>query len=298
MTATPQAPAPFAARLCPAPVGGGLRDPDWWIWCGSSTRDDDGRYHLFASRWPRSYPWFTIGLTYEHPVIPPEELSNNNRWDSFARCVWWRLRIGMATAPHPAGPWSRPQRPTLAPRGIGPEEGFWDWGVVTNPAPFIGADGALYVGFRTTPDGNLGLARAETPESPFERIGDGPLLPEGFYVEDIAIWWNGSVCELLGKDGSGHYTGRRNALMHCWSPDLRDWRVAASPLVLDRAIRYEDGRTIPYARVERATVLLEDGRPRCLHCAVADGMHDLDDSLAGGYLGWRGSWNAGIPLRG
>jgi rubrerythrin len=52
-------PRPFASRLCPAPVGGGLRDPDWWIWCGSSTRDDEGRYHLFASRWPRSYPWFT-----------------------------------------------------------------------------------------------------------------------------------------------------------------------------------------------------------------------------------------------
>jgi hypothetical protein len=88
----------------------------------------------------------------------------------------------MASAPHPAGPWSRPAVPTLAPRGIGPEEGFWDWGVVTNPAPFIGADGAIYLGFRTTPAGRIGLARASTPDHPFELVGNGPILPEGFYV--------------------------------------------------------------------------------------------------------------------
>ena len=125
---------------------------------------------------------------------------------------------------------------------------------------------------------------------------DGPILPEGSYVEDITIWLNGSAYEMLGKDGDGHYTGRRHALLHCWSPDLRDWRLASAPLVLDRAIPYVGGRTVSYARVERATVLLEDGRPRCLYCAVADGVLAPANSPTGGYLGWRGSWNVGIPL--
>jgi len=340
------APLPFASRLQPTLPDGGFRDPDWWIWCGSCTRNRDGLYHLFSSRWPRTYPWFTgylsrsevvrataerpegpfefqevvlpprhpsiwdgrithnpavirwrdkwllfyIGLTFEHPVIAPEELSDNNEWDSFARCVWWRLRIGMAVADDPAGPWSRPDEPTFAPRGINADDGYWDYGVVTNPAPFIGHDGAIYFGFRTTPDGHLGIARAETPDDPFELIVDGPILPKGYYVEDITIWWNGSVYEILGKDGSGHYTGIEHALMHGWSPDLHDWRIADQPLVLNREIEYANGETVQYAKVERASVMIEDGKPHALFCAVADGPRNTT------YLNWHGAWNVGIPL--
>jgi hypothetical protein len=31
---------------------------DYWVWGGSVTRGDDGRYHMFASRWPRRLPFF------------------------------------------------------------------------------------------------------------------------------------------------------------------------------------------------------------------------------------------------
>jgi len=51
-------PAPFYGRLRPAPRDGGFRMEDYWVWCGSVVRADnpgeDGRYHMFASRWPRS----------------------------------------------------------------------------------------------------------------------------------------------------------------------------------------------------------------------------------------------------
>lgn len=43
-------------RLAPAVKGGGFTDPDHWIWCGSPIQGEDGRFHLFASRWPRRYP--------------------------------------------------------------------------------------------------------------------------------------------------------------------------------------------------------------------------------------------------
>ncbi|CAH0122318.1 MULTISPECIES: glycoside hydrolase family protein [unclassified Paenibacillus] len=42
---------PIFGRLLPAPVGGGYREEDYYIWCGSCIRGEDGRYHLFASRW-------------------------------------------------------------------------------------------------------------------------------------------------------------------------------------------------------------------------------------------------------
>ncbi len=48
----------FLERLQPAPIKGGFRQPDYWVWCGSPIRGDDGRYHLFASRWPRKLAFF------------------------------------------------------------------------------------------------------------------------------------------------------------------------------------------------------------------------------------------------
>ncbi|WP_438349471.1 glycoside hydrolase family protein [Paenibacillus sp. FA6] len=44
---------PIYERLLPAPVNGGYREDDHYIWCGSCVRGEDGRYHLFASRWSK-----------------------------------------------------------------------------------------------------------------------------------------------------------------------------------------------------------------------------------------------------
>jgi hypothetical protein len=50
--------ASFSDRLLPAPPDGGFRQKDYWVWCGSVVRADkpgeDGRYHMFASRWSRA----------------------------------------------------------------------------------------------------------------------------------------------------------------------------------------------------------------------------------------------------
>lgn len=35
------------------PRSGGFRMEGYWVWCGSVIKADDGRYHLFASRWPK-----------------------------------------------------------------------------------------------------------------------------------------------------------------------------------------------------------------------------------------------------
>lgn len=43
-------------RMLPAPRNGGFRMSGYWVWCGSAIKGEDGRYHLFASRWPKSLP--------------------------------------------------------------------------------------------------------------------------------------------------------------------------------------------------------------------------------------------------
>src|SRR5262245_45244510 len=35
------------------PRNGGFRMEGYWVWCGSVIKGDDGRYHMFASRWPK-----------------------------------------------------------------------------------------------------------------------------------------------------------------------------------------------------------------------------------------------------
>lgn len=43
-------------RLLPAPINGGFRMEGYWIWCGTVVQGEDGRFHMFASRWPKDYP--------------------------------------------------------------------------------------------------------------------------------------------------------------------------------------------------------------------------------------------------
>ena len=41
-------------KLLPAPINGGYRHPDYWIWGSSVIKGKDGKYHMFADRWLKS----------------------------------------------------------------------------------------------------------------------------------------------------------------------------------------------------------------------------------------------------
>lgn len=43
-------------HMLPAPRAGGFRMEGYWVWCGSVIKGEDGRYHMFASRWPKTQP--------------------------------------------------------------------------------------------------------------------------------------------------------------------------------------------------------------------------------------------------
>ncbi|HEX2999390.1 MAG TPA: glycosyl hydrolase family 43, partial [Armatimonadota bacterium] len=58
----------FQERILPAPVGGGFAQAEYWVWCGSAIHGEDGRYHLFASRWPRALPFFAGYQTHSEIV--------------------------------------------------------------------------------------------------------------------------------------------------------------------------------------------------------------------------------------
>ncbi|MCH8525186.1 MAG: glycoside hydrolase family protein, partial [Balneolales bacterium] len=44
-------------RLGTAPVDGGFAQDDYWVWGSSVIKGDDGKYHMYVSRWPKFLPF-------------------------------------------------------------------------------------------------------------------------------------------------------------------------------------------------------------------------------------------------
>ena len=43
----------FGGGFQPVNINTGFRMDGYYVWCGSCIKGDDGRYYLFASRWPK-----------------------------------------------------------------------------------------------------------------------------------------------------------------------------------------------------------------------------------------------------
>ncbi len=69
-------PIDLKKRMLPAPVGGGFRMEGYWVWCGSVIKGEDNRYHMFASRWPKSQPmhpgWLSLSEIVRASSDTPE----------------------------------------------------------------------------------------------------------------------------------------------------------------------------------------------------------------------------------
>jgi len=67
----------FSKMIQPVPISAKFEDPGHIVWCGSMVRDDQGKYHLLYSRWPRKlghYAWVTSSevahAVGDHPLGP------------------------------------------------------------------------------------------------------------------------------------------------------------------------------------------------------------------------------------
>jgi len=326
----------FIEKLLPAPVGGGFKMDGYWVWCGSAVIGDDGRYHLFASRWSKKLPMFegyvltseivravsdspTGPYSFVEKILPS---GNAGGWDgrmahnpsihyhkgryylfyigsTYAGEVqedirsaetarqldesYANIKIGMVSSASLCGPWEPHDGPVLVAR-----PGKWDGKIVTNPSPCILPDGKTYLYYRSnTPDGlRIGLAVAESPEGPYERIGDGPVL-QGLDVEDPFVWFNGESFEMLAKDMTGELSGEKHAGVHLRSADGINWTSCG--MGYSRKVIWDDGRVVEQGSLERPKLIFSaEGKPLVLLVAVADGP--------GGFRNASNTWTAGIPV--
>lgn len=214
----------FRSLIRPAPRRAVFAMEDWYVWCGSLARTDDGIYHLLFSRWPRALghsAWVThseiahatasdpLGpYTFQGVVLPG---SGGDRWDADVthnptiirvgkkyylyymgnrgNGEFWNhrnnQRIGVAVADHPAGPWQRFDRPLI---DVTP--GAWDCLMTSNPSCVQGPDGRfvlLYkgVGAGPLPKGGAVLCGVAFADNPL-----GPFLkhPEPIIVNPENDW--------------------------------------------------------------------------------------------------------------
>lgn len=147
----------FAAMMQPVPATAKFIDGDYFIWCGTMVKGDDGKCHLFYSRWKRP-----LGF---------------NAWVTHSE-------IAHAVGETPLGPF-RHSDVALPERG----NEFWDGHCTHNPTVLrFGKKFYLYYmgnfGDRKQTQGlnwvhrnnqRIGVAVAESPEGPWQR-SDTPLV--------------------------------------------------------------------------------------------------------------------------
>ncbi len=247
---------------------------------GSNPSAWDGRmaHNPTVLRYGNRFLLYYIGTTYreENPRITDHDRTLTD-------AIYQRIRIGVAIADSPAGPWKTLDHPVLEPR-----PGHWDHQIVTNPAPCVLPDGRIYLYYRSnTPEGlRIGLAVADTPEGPYRRVQDKPVLT-GFNVEDPFVWHNGSEFEMLAKDMKGTITGELHAGAHFKSSDGIRWELVGKGY--SRTIEDSNGNPLHLGCLERPQLLFDENRkPCCLFAAAADGP--------GGFHSALNTWNIAIPL--
>jgi hypothetical protein len=284
---TPEGPYTFREVVLPA------RGAQFW----------DGRmtHNPTIHRRGDTYMLYYTGTTYTGPTPTPErpctpEMRNEARANQ---------RIGLATAPSPAGPWTRRGAPVLEPR-----PGKWDGLMTTNPAPCVlpehgnrpdgpdGSGGVLLV-YKSAADQRdllrMGVARAADVEGPYERLTDGPIFrfdDTGDHVEDAYVWHDGTRFQLIMKDMRGGICGERGGGIHATSDDGVHWTVSQPAKAYSRAVRWDDGTVTTQHRLERPQVLVEDGVPTCLFLATSAPVNS-DDARARDER----TWTIAIPLR-
>lgn len=157
----------FAARLLPTKFDNGFRLDGYWVWCGSTIKGDDGKYHMFASRWSNSTGFSPYWLT--------------------------NSEIVHAVSDTPEGPYKFSDV-SLPARG----SEFWDGQMTHNPAIRKYGDtyllyytGTTYKGARPSKENpvgetdalkleahqqeRIGLATSKSPFGPWKRL-DKPIL--------------------------------------------------------------------------------------------------------------------------
>lgn len=266
--------------LLPVHPSHGFRESGFFVWCGSLIKAD-GRYHLFASRWPH-WSGFPDGYR-DHSEIVRAESANPEGPYEFREVVlagrggsWWDgkmcsnpkivragslyvlyyiasavgsplRKVGFASAESISGPWRRSDNPI----SLGED--------ANNPAPLIRPDRSVVLAFRDL-DLRMFVAVADAFDAPY-RIVARDILP-GVRIEDPDLGFRGGRYEMLVEDNVGVLTGheRHGALLT--SGDGLAWSPAEPVQAYTHHVDFTDGTAIDCERRERPEFFSDSDAPK------------------------------------
>lgn len=166
----------FSKRL--EPVGRILEEEGYFVWCCAPIYDDEGKVHVFYSRWKKEYgmggwiskceiahavadkpegpykyvettlaprPGFFDATTCHNPTIHKVDGRYWIFYMGTSNGKFGTKRIGYAVADSPWGPWNRCTEPLLIPG----EKGAWDDYITTNPAFLKHPDGQYWLYYKS-----------------------------------------------------------------------------------------------------------------------------------------------------
>lgn len=287
-------------RMLPAPINGGFKMEGYWVWCGSVVKGEDGRYHMFSSRWPKDVPM--------HPG--------------------WLLRseVVRASADTPVGPFQF-EEVILSARGAQ----YWD-GLMAH-CPMITKQGDTYVLYYTGTthpfapnqgsEGKVTAARANkrigilTSKSvfgPWERR-EAPIMqtrpgyfdnfllsnPAPCVLEDGQVYLmyktrsysTDSACAhshmMFGMARADSYAGPYRRLRD--TPVFPENAELEDPFIWHEEDGFHMMAKDMIGNLERPFILFEDGKPTHVYFATSDGDEET------GFVGAQNTWNMVIPLK-
>ena len=312
----------FNKLIKPVPKTAFFTLEDEYVWCGTMAKTNDGIYHLIFSKWPKKLgfsAWVShseIGhATSDNPLGPFTyqgtifKGTGTGTWDSdsvhnpvimkyegkyylyymgnYGNGEWWdyrnHQRIGVAVADHPAGPYTRFDKPLV---DVTP--GSWDAHVTNNHTLAIDKKGNIIMMYKGVGEGEAprmgsvvcGIAKAKHPLGPFEKVA-GPIMvnPENSWsVEDPGMWYQDDRFYAVVKDYQGYFTKAGEGTTAFFeSFDGIDWNVSKEhPLAFKREITLEDGTVQTFSNLERPQIWMENGKPKVMLCAAKYNLNDTN----------------------
>ena len=283
------------------PETGKLRVKDWCYWDGSIVKDDEGKYHMYASRWSQEFH-HSVGWTKDSKGI--HAVSNNlcgpyqdlgliwPQWQGGkgTNVIGLRMHDGryavvtseivpgqVFVSDNPYGPFELLGDFKIDPNGYYPGWGRYnelDFGALKGGS--VGNLANVMIILR--PDGRyMMLARHCVPMiseegilGPYKMLGrkawlDVKGLPQ-FKMEDPTIWYADGLYHIVvnfhGADSTFHLTSEDG---------LQNWKNRGLAFHRDGEVfKHRDGTVENWYTVQRATVYTEDNRIKAFNFSVID----------------------------
>lgn len=274
----------------------GFKMEGYFVWCGSVIKGDNGKYYLFASRWPVETGFPEGYMTNSEIVLASAERPDGeykfekviiskregNYWDSMMahnpfitkigdKYVLFYIgscdgkgetrKIGFAYSKKIEEGWVRSDEAIELPDNA------------NNPAVIDDGDGNILLYFR---DGRLkvSVGRAKSYDEKFEIVNDN-LFDKGM-IEDMSLFKKDGKFFMVCEDAEGAYTGLSKGGVLFSSSDGINFLFDSKGYGYD--IEYENGEKLTLQRRERPFILF-DGEKKYLFTSAKIGGEEI---LTGG----------------